>query len=237
MIKKALKSRLEKYGWFLRRVNGLPQGLDLGRTLKRCGQIGDGVLLDVGAHKGETVEYFLESFDNEIYAFEPVSDNFRSLAARFDGQRRVKCIHKALGATSGEATISLQEDSQTHSLKHLSQNFSGVDRSENVAISTVDDICREFDISRIEILKIDTEGYEVEVLDGAKQSLSESRVRTVFCEITFDSLDQVHTQFSDVERHLAAHQFRFAGLFDQVIWSQPSRLAYANALFIHSASS
>ena len=232
MIRTYIKKWFDTRGWLIRRWEGIPIGVDLARFLDDRQLLSDGILLDVGAHKGETVAYFLEYFDLDVLAFEPVKANFKLLSRRYDGDTKVTTFNQAVGDHCGSLDIVLQADSQTHSLRHRPEH-ANQQGTEIVEVTTIDAPVEGLSIQKIALLKIDTEGYEVEVLRGAHQALTDEKIEMVFCEVSVDPNDTDHTNLEEVRNFLALYRFHFAGLFDQVAWDSPMRLAYANALFVH----
>jgi Methyltransferase FkbM domain len=76
-----------------------------------------------------------------------------------------------------------------------------------IQIAPVDDICEQQGITKIDILKTDTEGYDAEVLAGARRMLSEERVRCIMCEVGVLG-DKQHTDFTRV--FIFLHRLGFA---------------------------
>ena len=66
-----------------------------------------------------------------------------------------------------------------------------------IDIQTVDIYCKEHSIDKIDILKTDTEGFDVAVIEGASEFLSNQCVSAVISEITFDSSNPLQTSFHD----------------------------------------
>lgn len=60
--------------------------------------------------------------------------------------------------------------------------------SSDVKVSTIDRYCADKKIERIDLLKSDTQGFELEVLKGARHMLVERRVGAIYVEITFAQL-------------------------------------------------
>jgi hypothetical protein len=101
-------------------------------------------------------------------------------------------------------------------------------------VDTLDDFARSHGVQQIDLLKTDTEGFDLEVLHGAQAMLSAGAIRFVLSEVTFDAMDSYHTSFTKVFEYLAAHGFRFVDIYDHDYVSfSPRRppLAYCNALF------
>lgn len=80
-------------------------------------------------------------------------------------------------------------------------------------------------------MKIDVEGVEIRVLQGAKRLLGTKSIRLILSEFTLNSGDTQHTQLDDLKSFLEPFGFCLVGFYDQVIWDSPTRLGYANVLF------
>lgn len=235
--KDSIRQWLQSKGWFVRKTAGLPAGTDLGMDWQRAGLAPARLVLDVGAHCGETCRTLLQLFPGvHIHAFEPVQDNFRRLAEATRGEPNVRCHPLALGSAAGTCEILLQPDSQTHSLRHQcpAGGQPGA-RSERIVVSTLDDFARQEHLGTIDLLKIDTEGFELEVLRGGKTLLSTGAVRAILLEASLDPDDRIHTPLADAIRELTPHRFHLASLSEQVAWSDPFRLAYFNAFFVRDS--
>jgi FkbM family methyltransferase len=237
LIKRITKKVLQKNGWFLRKSRGLPAGVDLLLDLERLPTVPVQIIFDVGAHHGETAKSFLEAFPRAvIYSFEPVAANFACLTVNTARLPNVKCFQIALGDHEDYLDIALQEDSQTHSLRHyLEPVCDSPSRSEKVRVSALDSIMQQEGIETISLLKIDSEGFEVPVLKGAAKALSEGRINYVLLEASIDPADTIHSSLIEIQAHLSAKGYSLVAIYDQIIWPHPNRLAYFNALFVRDS--
>lgn len=154
----------------------------------RLGLPAEPVVLDVGANVG----FFTWRVQRlrpraRVLAFEPQSDNFRRLERLLElGGRRAEAIRAAVGASAGSATLYLR-NSVTHSLdRDWHQDLDSGAGSEQVPVTTLDAECDRRGIPTVDLLKIDTEGAELEVLRGARDTLS--RARAVVLEYHSDTL-------------------------------------------------
>jgi hypothetical protein len=131
----------------------------------------------------------------------------------------------------------LQDDSQTHTLRAraAAQPALGV-RVETIKVTTLDTFVETHRLSMIDLLKIDTEGHEMAVLSGALALLEHQRIGLIFLEASLDPADAVHTSLPVAATFLRRFGFQLAAIYDQVIWRNPVRLAYVNALFVPSFS-
>lgn len=83
-------------------------------------------------------------------------------------------------------------------------------RDETILVDTIDNYCRTTTFRHIDLLKIDTEGYELDVLEGA----AETSVSAVLFEAGFDRANPGNSFFTDVAEFLADRSFRFYAMHD-----------------------
>jgi len=133
-------------------------------------------IFDIGANVGKYSTKILEVFEKnvDVYAFEPSLKTFQALARRLDGQN-VNLYNVGLSNQTGICTLFSNADySGLASLtKRRLDHFNiAMSHSEKVSIRTVDEFCLEQGITRIHLLKVDVEGWEMGVFQGAQQMLS-----------------------------------------------------------------
>lgn len=232
MIKEKIRRLLARRGWFLRKMAGLPAGVDFERDWTAlAGLPAPRVIFDVGGHRGETCERFALGYPMaRIHSFEPVAANFSVLQEQARRFPSVVCHPFAFGCKSEQVTIELQPDSQTHSLRHRASSASP--QTETIIVKTIDEFCSVEKIPRIDLLKIDTEGHELAVLTGAHVLLERHAIGPILLEASLDPDDHEHTQLVALTAHLKPYGYFLAGLYEQVMWRDPVRLAYFNALFV-----
>jgi hypothetical protein len=106
-------------------------------------------------------------------------------------------------------------------------------REETIRIDTLDQYCSKHNIKKIDLLKIDTEGFEINVLKGAEEMLQGGHISFVYCETGFQQSNQRNTYFPTLTEYLAQRNYFFFGLYqmDYHDWKRGNGLG--NALFIH----
>jgi FkbM family methyltransferase len=187
-------------------------------------------IFDVGANVGQSARAFVNEFNRSVvYSFEPFPAAYaqlEELAKCSNG--RIKAHRLACGSSIGQMDV----DVDPGSTSAMNQLRSGNPNKEKirVQISTIDAICKQHEIERIDILKTDTEGFDAEVLAGAHRMLSEGRVRCIMCEVGFVG-DKQHTDFTTVFLFLHQLGFEIAGIYEASYFSN-LRIDFANALFI-----
>jgi len=142
------------------------------------------VVFDVGAHVGDWCEAALAINPAlEIHAFEPACDSFAALAAKH--LRQVKASNLGLGAIAEERELfSFGPHTQLRSLyrrEGLEEDYgiAAPVASERVHLTTLDDYCAAHGVERIDYLKIDAEGHDLQVLRGARGMLGRRAVRII----------------------------------------------------------
>jgi hypothetical protein len=84
-----------------------------------------------------------------------------------------------------------------------------------VPVTTVDDYSAQGSIEHIHLLKIDTQGFDFEVIKGADRMLTERRVDLVLTEITFARHYEGLPRFDAIYAHMAERGYRLTGVYDQ----------------------
>jgi FkbM family methyltransferase len=195
-------------------------------------------IFDVGANIGQMASYFHKRFPTaKIRCFEPIEESYTKLSGTFLGNQQIECFPLALGAISAEKTIILNPNSEQNSLLDgLTKLSSSEEKTATVKIESLDRFCQEKGIETIDLLKIDTEGYELEVLQGAKGFLDARKIFMILAEVGFNKGDHRHTNFTQIYEQLYQQGFRFYGLYDLSYWYpyHYEGLIYCNALFINA---
>tara|TARA_B100001248_G_scaffold262713_1_gene261358 strand:+ start:17533 stop:18249 length:717 start_codon:yes stop_codon:yes gene_type:complete len=186
-------------------------------------------IIDSGANIGQSALAYSRDFPKaNIYSFEPVKDTFAALKNNTSNCPHVHCIHKGLGPQEASLAISINPDSQQSSLAKSDPSLP----SETVQITTLDQFCQEQNIDQIDLLKTDTEGFDLEVLKGAKNLLKEGKITFILSEAGFHKHDKQHTNFHELSRMLeGGFDYGFLGIYEP-IYNGHCHLSHANALFV-----
>ena len=89
---------------------------------------------------------------------------------------------------------------------------------------------KKYDLKVIDFLKIDTEGFEIEVLEGAKAALQGKRVNFIFIESTLIEKSEIHTHMDKIKSELLNYDYKLVAIYDQMIFPK-FRQGFFNALF------
>lgn len=189
-----------------------------------------GVIFDVGANVGQTVVGLLGYFPrSDIYSFEPVPASIAVLKQRFGREPRLHLIEAALGDVAGVASINTHRDSERDTFLASALASGAIE----VPVLALDGFCDEHGIAAIDILKMDVQGWELEVLRGANRMLSEQRINFVFGEVGFAASGGDAQPFSAFHAYMTEERgFIFSGLYDQYRYGPEKQfVSFGNALY------
>ena len=234
------KQWLMRAGIVVMRREFVPFGLDLfadTAALSRVLGHEVRVFFDVGANVGQTSLRAATVFPNAaIHAFEPHPGTFRHLLAQTGSNERIRPNNLALGESDGEVDFYDFGDSKINSMIANSpyvQKFEKKATKIKVACTTIAQFCDRNELPGIDVLKIDTEGFDLSVLKGAKPLLEARKVKFIWVE--FNSLSNADGRpgsLAAIADFLEPYDVKFvASYIDYVI---PGRgfFVSANALFV-----
>ena len=143
-------------------------------------------IIDVGAHKGEFLENMLKIQKvNSFYAFEPQKNIFKELNKKFARNKKVKLFNCAIDKEISNKKLKINKISMKSSLAEVNENSlylkfinflaqskSNFEGEYEVQTNTVDKIFEGINLQK-SLLKIDVEGFEINVIKGSQMKLEE----------------------------------------------------------------
>ena len=159
----------------------LLNGEVMGKTVALRTAVPPATIFDVGANVGEWTRDLLDiseslQIPSRVYAFEPCGETFARLSDRAGNWPNVTLINKGCSRRAGTATMHVYGSGfGTNSLAEPIDDLVAV--SEEVQLTTIDLYCKANTIDKIDLLKIDAEGYDFEVIAGASEMLDRQAVR------------------------------------------------------------
>lgn len=204
------------------------------------------VVFDVGSNVGEWASFVLQHNPQaRIHCFEPSLFTFRELM-RKNFPSNVIRNNFGLSSSEGEAKLLIFKEGDGLNSLYRRENLEemGISpqaKEERVQLQTLDHYCDQKDIRKIDFLKIDVEGHELEVLKGAKKMLSEERIGMVQFEYGGCNIDS-RVLLKDLFGVLQNPPFEFYKIFPKRIQKVErysplfENFQYSNWLAVHKKS-
>lgn len=193
------------------------------------------VIMDVGANVGQSALRFASQFpQSTIYALEPFQAAFEALCLNLKSFPNVRPFRLAAGSQNGPRSALRNEEvaSQVNSLvDHRQAMLADKGTAETIELVTLDDFCHQNGIASIDLLKTDTEGYDLEVLKGGTKLLDQGRIKAIICEVGVSG-DFCHTNLFEAAEFLKLYQLEAAGFYETDFLFD-GRFSHTNALFVH----
>lgn len=171
------------------------------------------VVFDVGANVGEwtrTAKRWMPGA--QIHCFEIVPDTFAILRCSTGSLSGVRLNPLGLGAAEGEVRVELCEGDSSRASVVALPEASGHRQVVTGRIIPGDEYCRRAGIERVHMLKIDTEGYDFDVLRGFADMLSAGSIDVVQFEYGLWSIWTKHS-LADHYEMLSGHGYRLGKIF------------------------
>jgi len=181
------------------------------------------IIFDIGGHRGESLKLFTKYLNvKKIYSFEPIAENFTHLTAvanRLRVNHNVEIITEKCAFGNIEKNILINKFLETSSstIKKVNYNskyfkkknfFLNIKKKitkENIRIIMPSSYMERNRIKKIDFLKIDTEGFEYDILLGFKENIK--NVGFVLFEHHYDDMIEKNYNFSNINNLLVQYNF------------------------------
>ena len=186
------------------------------------------ILIDVGAHKGESIQLFLDNMNvAKIISFEASPINFKFLKKKesffLKKYKNTKIIMEniALGKEKKKETFKQFKESSSSTIKSINikspyykkklkyLNFLKDEKlfeTFEIQINCLSDYLKKNKIKNVDFLKIDTEGYEYDVLLGLNENIKVLKI--IMFEHHYDNMINKNYSFGDINNLLVKNRFK-----------------------------
>ncbi|MGB3507840.1 MAG: class I SAM-dependent methyltransferase [Microcoleaceae cyanobacterium] len=169
--------------------------------------------IDIGAHIGYYSVFVAKIVGSagKVFAFEPELLNYQTILENIslNNLNNIKSFNLAVGSETKQIQIFFNQDNDGgHALwnvgKHpFNQKSLQNQTMQNTQLSTLDDILgQEENIANLKMIKIDTEGAELDVIKGAVNTISKYDVPYIICEINRFGLQQMGTNETELREFM-----------------------------------
>jgi FkbM family methyltransferase len=183
------------------------------------------IIFDVGAHHGESIKFFNKYFNvKKIYSFEPSPINFANLKRNIQKKNFKSFIileNLGLGLKSEKRQLNQTIESSSSTFNEINYNSKYYNKKKNLLnffsnkryVSKIDTTMSSLKnyitinkINKIDLLKIDTEGFEFDVLSGLQDEIK--KVKFIFFEHHYDDMYKKEYTYSDISKLLKYNNFK-----------------------------
>ena len=161
--------------------------------------------IDIGANVGKYTELLLKETEAKVISFEPLDKAFLDLKKiELENPTRLKVFNHALGEKNETLDLNFSnEKSEKASFTQDLDKLSFYDFKKNhkikCEIKTLDTFFSTekdlFNLSKIDLIKIDTEGFELEVIKGAIETINQMQPKYIQIEFNWHQLFKGHTLY------------------------------------------
>lgn len=235
-LRTIIKKCLHKIGFDLHRLNAYSNPAF--QLLKGLDRFGVDLVLDVGANTGQFAsELRAIGYKGRIVSFEPLTEAYQTLAA-FAAKDPGWTVHRrcAIGDFDGEVEMNIAGNSVSSSILPMLNSHSSAAKgsayigSESVPINRLDSIASSYIRgSRSYFIKIDTQGFEWQVLDGGNETLA--KAMGVLCELSLIPLYEGQRLWMDMLQRLEAEGFTLWSIQKGFIDLRDGRTLQVDAIF------
>ncbi len=227
MIKQIVKKFLSNYGYTLRKIKKKDHDLNFDEILVKY-LPNNPVIFDIGANKGQSIEKFLKIFKNpQIHSFEPIKDEIDILKKKYKDNKNIYLNDFALGEKNELKNFNITAKSDNSSFNKINldtdwvkvrsgQNNTNVknyvEKIEKVKVITLDEYVKSQKIEDIDLVKMDTQGYEDKILEGSIETIKKNKISIIKTEIMFDDNYNKYLNFIDIEKYIIPYNFRIVGI-------------------------
>jgi len=196
-------------------------------------------VIDVGANKGQFTVACMKRFARpRVHAFEPLPEAFHALVAATKKFAEVSSYNTAIGERNGSVPFHVGSDIQSSSIfsqnRELGDSFPGVavTRTVDIEMRTLDTSLQGADLHSPVLLKLDVQGYEAKVIEGARGVLE--LVDFVVAETSFAPLYEGESTFLTLVELLQGRGFDFRRPVGMLISPVTGAFLQIDALFCRS---
>ncbi len=180
------------------------------------------IIIDVGSHKGEYIFNIIKNFEFEkIYSFEPNPKIFNILKKNLYKYENIQINNLGIGEFDKKEILNDNIESSSTSINKLNKsskyfkkkyfllnpfNNKSITNPIEINLITLNSFIKQEEIENIDLLKIDTEGYELKVLLGLDDQIK--KINYIHFEHHFDDMIIKKYTLSNIHNHLISHDFK-----------------------------
>lgn len=189
------------------------------------------IVFDVGANEGQTIRRMSRIFQNpKIYAFEPIPELVKKLHKNFSDEvssGNLILVNAACGNVDSQSNFYVNAVSGHSSLLRLRPNSEWLKRRSGekhlkpeeytkeiikVDVITLDEFTNMSGVEHINFLKLDTQGSELDILNGAKNLLSKGKIDLIQTELIHNAIYESSSKFEEIQSIFTSADYRLVAV-------------------------
>jgi len=181
------------------------------------------VIFDIGAHFGESVSLFskiINKFKLEFHCFEPNEKSFKELCNNYKNKENIIFNNFALGNKNGRKNFFIFTRTGASSFLKVNKKSKWFIKRNKpkltseilVKVETLDKYIKKNSIKRINLLKIDTQGAELDVLIGARNALKKNLIDLIDTSVLIGDVYEKKFNVYDFEKILIPFGYKLVGI-------------------------
>lgn len=225
-MKKFLQKLINIFGYKVSKIKTIEKH-DLDRIIKYICEKQHPIIFDVGANRGQSIERFKKMYkDCAIHSFEPGNAECDEIRSNYKNDKSIFVNNVGVGEKEEIREFNINAKTTHSSFKQLLEKTAWIKKRSEVQkiknekytiskelkqIITLDDYVNLNGIKNIDILKIDTQGYDDKVIAGAKNLIKENKIKIIQIEIIFSEIYENPLNIYDIEKFLIPNGYKLFG--------------------------
>lgn len=195
-------------------------------------------IFDIGGYDGRTAIKYDRLFSRtHIHIFEPFPASVKRIRKSYGDRKNFIINEVAISNFVGKDFLHINNNAATNSLlpsnaslKVFDKVTTTIDRIE-VQVNTIDNYCDEIGIEYIDILKLDVQGGELRVLEGAEGMLRRKRISVIYCELEFVEIYEGQPLVHHISQFLNGFGYSLYSLYN-FSYLPDGRMSYCDGIFV-----
>jgi FkbM family methyltransferase len=239
-VKELVRSLLQRYGYEITAHNYLRSHEMRRNKFLQDHQVT--MVLDVGANEGQYGASLRQGgYGGKIISFEPVRSVFQTLEQRSKGDLQWIIRHEALGSFDGETEINIADFSQANSILSATgladTGYWKGQSQERIRVRRLDTLGAELGLDPYRIwLKIDTQGFEEQVLQGGQNTIAADNLLFLEVELSIRQFYAGEKLFPEMLSHIRDRGFEMVSMTPVHVDARQGYVLQYDCIFIQKTT-